>query len=129
MTNDTRQEISGWHWLTRQPVRLVCKGGIIIQVKKAEVRPPRDIWLAPALFDTQVNGFGGVDFQQDNVTVEQLLDARNKLRAAGCGRFLLTLITDDWKKLTARLRRLRSLRGESSELQTAIAGWHVEGPF
>jgi N-acetylglucosamine-6-phosphate deacetylase len=79
--------------------------------------------------DVQVNGYGGVDFQRDNLSVEDLLKATRGLRAAGCTRFLLTLITDEWSKLTSRLKRLRGLRAESAELQKAIAGWHVEGPF
>jgi N-acetylglucosamine-6-phosphate deacetylase len=51
------------------------------------------------------------------------------LRAAGCAKFLLTLITDDWSRLTTRLRHLRAVRAQSAELQSAIVGWHIEGPF
>ena len=122
-------EICGWHCLTRQPLRLVCKDGIIIRKQKVSSRPPGRVWLAPALFDVQVNGYGGVDFQQDNLSAEELLSAARQLRAAGCARFLVTLITDHWPKLMARLRHLRSLRSQSAELQATIAGWHVEGPF
>ena len=121
-------EIWGWHYATRAPVRVRWESGLITQVEQADPAPP-DVWLAPTLFDLQVNGYGGVDFQQDNLTIESLLSAARALRAAGCGRFLLTLITDEWDKLTARLRHLRHLRSESAELQQAIAGWHVEGPF
>ena len=53
-----------------------------------------------SFFDLQVNGYGGVDFQQDNLTVDDLLVAARKLRADGCTAFLLTLITDDWPALT-----------------------------
>jgi N-acetylglucosamine-6-phosphate deacetylase len=81
------------------------------------------------LFDPQVNGFAGVDFQREDLTVEYLLAAMRALRAAGCARFLLTLITDEWSRLTTRLKRLRQLRSKSAELFHAIAGWHVEGPF
>ena len=80
-------------------------------------------------WDLQVNGYGGVDFQQDDLTASDLLKATRALRAAGCTRFLLTLITDAWPKLTARLRHLRNVRAQSEELTTAIAGWHIEGPF
>jgi N-acetylglucosamine-6-phosphate deacetylase len=58
-----------------------------------------------------------------------LLRAARGLRADGCAHFLLTLITDDWRALTARLRRIVALRAQSPELQSAIAGWHIEGPF
>src|SRR5439155_8978926 len=86
-------------------------------------------WLAPTLFDLQINGYGGVDFQQDDLSLDALISAVRQLRTAGCARFFLTLITDEWPELTARLRQLRWLRSQSAELQSAIAGWHVEGPF
>jgi N-acetylglucosamine-6-phosphate deacetylase len=70
-----------------------------------------------------------VDFQQDDVSTEDLLCATRALRRDGCAHFLLTLITDEWSRLLARLRKLRSLREQSPELRSAIIGWHVEGPF
>jgi len=90
---------------------------------------PENLWIAPLLFDLQVNGFGGIDFQQDGLTAGELLSATKALRAAGCGRCLVTLITDQWERLLARLAHLRALRAQSPELLRAIAGWHVEGPF
>src|SRR6266478_2992446 len=98
MARVTQDEICGWHYGTRQPIRLVCKDGIIIRMDKARSRPSRLVWLAPCLFDAQVNGYGGVDFQQDNLSAEELLCAARRLRAAGCARFLVTLITDHWPK-------------------------------
>src|SRR5258706_6265086 len=129
MARVTQDEICGWHYLTRQPIRLICKDGIIIKMDKARRRLPRLLWLAPSLFDVQVNGYGGVDFQQDNLSHEELLTAARQLRAAGCARFLVTLITDEWPKLIARLCHLRTVRAQSAELQAAIAGWHVEAPL
>jgi N-acetylglucosamine-6-phosphate deacetylase len=122
-------EISAWHFATRQPLRMRWAGGVITHLTVASTAPPPEVWLAPALFDVQVNGFAGVDFQKDNLTARDLLCATRGLRDAGCAKFLLTLITDDWLRLTARLRHLRSVRAQSSELQAAIAGWHIEGPF
>ena len=122
-------EISAWQYSTRQPVRVRWKGGVITQVETPASTPPPETWIAPALFDLQVNGFAGVDFQQDGLAVEDLLRATRALRRAGCARILLTLVTDEWPRLTARLRHLHSLRARSAELQAAIAGWHIEGPF
>jgi N-acetylglucosamine-6-phosphate deacetylase len=77
----------------------------------------------------QVNGYAGVDFQRDQLTTEDLLRAVRALRADGCATFLLTLITDEWSQLTARLRHLVAVRAASDELKSAISGWHIEGPF
>jgi N-acetylglucosamine-6-phosphate deacetylase len=122
-------ELCAWHYASGKPVRLRWREGKIVSVETAPVPPPPEVWVAPGLFDPQVNGFGGVDFQQDGLTEADLLAAVRQLRAAGCTRFLLTLITDEWTRLIARLRQLRALRQESAELRAAIAGWHVEGPF
>jgi N-acetylglucosamine-6-phosphate deacetylase len=122
-------EIFGWHYESREPIRLRWQDGIITHLEPADSTVPRDTWIAPALFDLQVNGYGGVDFQSDDLSVEDLLAAVHKLRSAGCARFLLTLITDEWSNLTGRLRHLRWARSQSVELQQAMAGWHVEGPF
>jgi len=51
------------------------------------------------------------------------------MNRSGCSRFLLTLVTDEWNKMVDRLKYFRSLRASSTELQSAIAGWHIEGPF
>lgn len=86
-------------------------------------------WLAPSLVDVQVNGYGGIDFQADALTESDLLKACRGLRAAGCGRFLLTLITDDWTRLKQRLAHLKRIRDGHPGLRRRIAGWHIEGPF
>ena len=47
----------------------------------------------PGFFDLQVNGFGGVDFNDPALTPEQIHRAVLALRATGVTRFLPTLIT------------------------------------
>ena len=116
------------HYATGQPLRVVVDEDRTTALENAPAAP-EDLWVAPPLVDLQVNGYGGVDFQQDALTAGQLLSATRQLRGDGCGRFLLTLITDEWPRLIARLRHHHGLRSASSELQHAIAGWHIEGPF
>ena len=122
-------EIRARHYATGQVVRLGWQRGIITQFEAAAAPPGRDVWLAPALVDLQINGFAGVDFQRNNLTVEEALIAARALRAAACGRFFLTLVTDEWPKLVQRLKQLRQVRASHEELRHAIAGWHIEGPF
>jgi N-acetylglucosamine-6-phosphate deacetylase len=117
------------HYATGLPVRVIWQNGRILSVLGPNQSTPPDLWIAPALVDLQVNGFGGIDFQQDHAPLGELVTASRRLRAAGCGRYLLTLITAEWPQLVARLRHLRELRQRSAELRHAIAGWHVEGPF
>src|SRR4026207_2261608 len=122
-------EVHAWHYVTREPVRLRWKDGKIISVDGGRRDAPRNIWVAPGLVDLQINGFAGVDLQKDNVTGSELEGAVRGLFKAGCTRFLLTLITDRWEKMLGRLQHYRKLRAASPLLESAIAGWHIEGPF
>lgn len=121
--------VVGRNYLSGQPIELAWANGTITKVAPVAEPCESNVWLAPALVDLQVNGFAGVDFQRDQLRLEDLLTAARGLRRAGCSRFLLTLITDRWPDLMQRLRHLRALRSSSPELGLAIAGWHLEGPF
>jgi N-acetylglucosamine-6-phosphate deacetylase len=83
----------------------------------------------PSLFDFQVNGFGGVDFQQDGLTPSQLLQAVAALARCGTGQIFVTLISDTIDRLCARLENLENLRCGEPALRRAIAGYHLEGPW
>jgi len=115
---------------TGMPVKLTWEDGRITSVQPvAEAPETEHRWLAPPLVDLQVNGYAGVDFQQNTLTGEELLTAVRALRRDGCSRILFTLITDEWPTLLTRLRRARSLVTANEELRAAIVGWHLEGPF
>ncbi|HXG46412.1 MAG TPA: N-acetylglucosamine-6-phosphate deacetylase [Methylomirabilota bacterium] len=123
-------EVTGWSLASGQLLRWCWRDGRFTRI--TSVTEPGDagpLWVAPALCDLQINGYAGVDFQRDGVGEDDLLRAAVGLREAGCASFLLTLITDEWPRLLGRLRNLRRLRAVSPELQRAIVGWHVEGPF
>jgi len=103
--------------------------GVITEMAPADAPPGLSRWIAPPLVDLQINGFAGIDFQQDDLTEDELLRAVDGLQQSGCTRFLLTLITDDWQRLTRRLHHLHRLRSNHPRLRQAIGGWHIEGPF
>lgn len=85
--------------------------------------------VGPALFDPQVNGFAGVDFQDPELDRDALEWAATRIRAAGCGGFLLTLITHHKDFLEAQLARVSSWIESSRLLQDTLLGFHLEGPF
>ena len=80
-------------------------------------------------FDIQVNGYGGVDFNQDDLSPEDLHRACEKLRLDGVEGILATIITEAPEKMIGRLRKLVSLREEDPLARGIIAGLHIEGPF
>lgn len=80
-------------------------------------------------FDLQVNGYGGVDFNSDDLQLEGLHTACTEMRSAGVTRCLPTIITADIEQMAARLARLVKFRDQLPEFHSLLVGWHVEGPF
>jgi N-acetylglucosamine-6-phosphate deacetylase len=84
---------------------------------------------ADGYFDLQVNGYAGIDFQDDALTDEQLHRACAALRADGVAAILATIITEHIPVMERRLRRLVELRQRDPLARELIAGIHIEGPF
>ncbi|MFT5030230.1 MAG: N-acetylglucosamine-6-phosphate deacetylase [Candidatus Binatia bacterium] len=125
-------EITARDYATGKLTRIGWSDGVIDQIEECDASSTDTApgpWIAPPLVDVQINGFAGVDFQRDGVDVDGLLKATRGLRATGCTKFLLTLITDEWSRMLDRFKNYRDLRDQNPELKDAIFGWHVEGPF
>lgn len=80
------------------------------------------------LFDLQVNGFAGVDFQ-GAPTLEAVRSACERLRTCGVTRILATFITDSADSLARRFARFAAYRAEDSVVAETIVGFHLEGPY
>ncbi len=80
-------------------------------------------------FDIQVNGYGGVDFNVDDITVADVELACRTLRRDGVDGILATIVTAQIPLMERRLRNLVKAREASPLAREVIAGLHVEGPF
>ncbi len=88
-----------------------------------------DLYLCPGLFDPQVNGFAGVDFNGKCLTPEKLHRAAYSLASSGVTRFLPTLITASHERTVKQLRILAQAIAKDRLLQRMVAGIHLEGPY
>lgn len=79
--------------------------------------------------DLQVNGYVGVDFNADNVTVEEFARACEALRNDGVESILATVITDSIEAMERRLRNIVTATRSDTNVANMIRGLHVEGPF
>lgn len=85
--------------------------------------------LATSLFDLQINGYAGVDFQNPDLTQADLRRAIDAMRAAQTHRILLTLITDEMDALARKFAQVEKYRAADPVLEETICGYHLEGPF
>jgi N-acetylglucosamine-6-phosphate deacetylase len=121
--------ISGRSILTGEPITVTIDNGVIGSV--APVSVPDDAalaWIGPGLVDLQVNGFGGIDINGDDLAerASALVDA---LQGVGVTTFLPTVITAPAEDIEARMRVIAGLNRDLPRWRAAVAGVHLEGPF
>jgi len=85
-------------------------------------------FLSAGLIDLQVNGFGGLDLNDNDVTPDRVRDLSIKLAQTGTTTFLPTLITASRDDLLARLAVIAQARRLYPLVEHMVAGIHVEGP-
>lgn len=83
----------------------------------------------PGFFDLQVNGYAGVDFNNDELTDEQFLAACRRLRDDGVEGILATVISDQLDAMCRRLGRIAEICDRQAEARQIVWGIHIEGPF
>jgi len=82
--------------------------------------------------DLQINGLGGVDFNDNCLSQTDWEQAIHKLAQDGTTAFLPTLITDSVDSLSKKLSNLANLCQSSNRnphAATRAVGIHLEGPF
>lgn len=85
--------------------------------------------VSDGLFDLQVNGFAGVDFNRADITAAQMDQALAAMLLTGVTGCLPTLITAHEADLRARLVALDAAVMGSALGPQMVAGYHIEGPF
>lgn len=77
----------------------------------------------PGLFDLQVNGFAGIDFNASDLSADGAVEALEQMRTTGVTRCLPTLITSSFAQFAWCAGVLARLT------HPMIAGLHMEGPY
>ncbi|ABM57159.1 N-acetylglucosamine-6-phosphate deacetylase [Verminephrobacter eiseniae] len=86
--------------------------------------------VTAGLFDIQVNGFSGIDFNDACAISGEALDhALGAMLATGVTACLPTIITGTRDEMDARLRALDRAARASRLGAAMIPGYHLEGPF
>jgi N-acetylglucosamine-6-phosphate deacetylase len=118
------------HYVTGQPVELTCADGRITEVGPPTGRTPdREAgWVAPALFDLQVNGGDGHTFSSVRLTADAVHHVVGLCRRHGVGALCPTLVTNSFAVLAHGLSVIRRAREADRDLAAAIPAVHLEGP-
>jgi N-acetylglucosamine-6-phosphate deacetylase len=119
------------HYATGERVDLFCEGNVIRSITPAS-SDPTDLdadWVAPALFDLQINGCDGHSFNSERLTTDAIRHVVQVCRRHGIGALCPTLITNSAEALLHGFATLRRACETDADLACAIPALHLEGPY
>src|SRR5262249_45013878 len=93
---DSTMRLRTRHYAAGDLVDVVCAGDRIVSVGPPGPESPDRAagWAAPALFDLQINGCGGVAFSSERLTADGVRRVLEDCRAHGLGGLCPTLVTN-----------------------------------
>jgi N-acetylglucosamine-6-phosphate deacetylase len=114
-----------------EPIRLSVHNDRIAEIEPLWTRESLHDWpwIAPAFFDLQINGYGGVWFADEKLTVDQVLTVLAGYREHGVSRLFPTLITSSREALEHGFRTVRAACEKERWVDQMVAGCHLEGPY
>jgi N-acetylglucosamine-6-phosphate deacetylase len=122
--------VSARHYETGEPIRIAIRGERIQSVEPAW--PEGDVddwpWVAPGLFDLQINGINGTWFSQAGLAADDVLAALAAHFRVGITRMLPTLVTNSFEALASGLAAIRAACEREAWASRMAPGCHLEGP-
>jgi N-acetylglucosamine-6-phosphate deacetylase len=113
---------------TGEVITVETAGERITAVQTSEGQAPADVWLIPGLFDIQVNGYGGYDFNGSEVSPEVVANAVRRLWQDGVTQLCPTVITGSCDDIMASLRAIAAACRDPL-IAASIPCIHLEGPY
>ncbi len=121
--------IEGLLYLDGKPVSIEVVDGKIANIKhlSSDLSTP-GVYVAPGLIDIQINGYMGVSFGDQNLTIEQMREVTEALWKEGVTSYLPTVTTRDHERLLKSFLLLTMVM-DDEEIGNSIPGFHLEGPY
>jgi N-acetylglucosamine-6-phosphate deacetylase len=113
---------------TLRPVRIELAGPNIGRISAAADAADLPL-VAPGLVDLQINGYGGIEFNDPELTLDKVRKVALSQDRFGVTRFLATCTTDSYDVFHHSFATIARAMRELPEVGRRIAGIHMEGPY
>jgi N-acetylglucosamine-6-phosphate deacetylase len=119
------------HYATAQPIEIVWHNGRIEQMGPPSSAPADHEagWVAPALFDLQINGCDGCSFGSETLTTDDVRHVVAVCRRHGIAGLCPTLVTNSFAALAHGMTTIRRACETDPATAHAVPGIHLEGPY
>ena len=120
------KQLLGKNYLSEKPVLVEVEGGHISKVE--ETPHSLQLWIAPALVDLQINGFGGHAVNGPEATPDSIASMVELQWGCGVGALYPTVVTAAPEAMLASLKCI-SRACCDPQIERSVLGIHLEGPY
>ncbi|QDT29040.1 N-acetylglucosamine-6-phosphate deacetylase [Gimesia panareensis] len=123
-------ELVGRRYDTFEAVSIKIKGD---KISSIDLLPDSEAaglpFIAPSMFDLQINGHGGIWFNKPDLTSDEVCQVLEKHYQYGITRLCPTLITSSYEAYVSGFSAIRQACEENEWVEQMVPGCHLEGPF
>lgn len=119
----------GKSYLDGKSLEIEISEGKISSISNLEFELEHDLWIGPGFTDIQVNGYGGLDYNEVQTDFFALGQISKKLLQHGVTNHFPTIITNSPTQISTLIQQIIQLRRADSLAKSCILGIHIEGPF
>ena len=121
--------IEGLLYLDGNPVSIEIVDGKITNIRQISSQQDMPkVYVAPGLIDIQINGYMGVSFSDQDLTVGKMHKVTEALWKEGVTSYFPTLTTSDHERLLKSFSLLSEFLA-NDVIGKSIPGFHLEGPY
>lgn len=121
--------IQARHYDTGDPIVVTFDDGVICDISPLEYRSENLLVLAPGLVDVQVNGYGGQEFNDPELTAEKVLQICLAMDRDGVTQFCPTFTTQSFELLQHSISTVAQAIDQHSDISDRCTVLHLEGPY
>lgn len=123
--------VCGRHYANGEPIRISIRGDRIERIDPAWPQQQFQDWpfVAPAMLDLQINGYGGTWFSDETLTPDAVLKVLQSFFQFGVTRLCPTLITNSFEGLAKGFVAIRTACEQEPWANRMVCGCHLEGPY
>ncbi|MCA9117940.1 MAG: amidohydrolase family protein [Planctomycetaceae bacterium] len=124
-------QICGRSYENGEPLRVTIENRRITRVEPAWPTDDSSAWpwIAPGMFDLQINGHGGTWFSKESLTADDVISTLEPHFQYGITRMCPTLVTNSYEALAGGFNAIREACEREDWVDRMVPGCHLEGPY
>ena len=121
--------LRGYSYATSKPIEVGIEEEHIQSIASCKEQSENKYFIGPGFLDMQVNGYGGLDYNEIHDDPLKLSFISRLLYHEGVTSHFPTIITNRTEQITRLIKQVTALRKVDELSERNIEGLHIEGPF